>query len=138
MATLATPAAADPDGGIWPSLREDFQLQRYFDNPAVQSWKRRYRSHRYNTDTLLERSRPWLWHLKQAAIDRQLPTELALLPAIESAFDPNARSSWRAVGMWQFMAPTAKFYGLGASDWYDGRNDVLRSTAAATSDSEGT
>ena len=131
LAVVATPAAADPDGGIWPSLREDFHLQRYFDNPAVQAWKQRYRNHRYNTDTLLERSRPWLWHLKQAAIDRQLPAELALLPAIESAFDPTARSSWRAVGMWQFMAPTAKVYGLGASDWYDGRNDVLRSTAAA-------
>lgn len=131
MAAQATPAAADPDGGIWTSLREGFELQRYFDNPAVQSWKRRYRSHRYNTDTLLERSRPWLWHLKQAAAERQLPAELVLLPAIESAFDPTARSSWRAVGMWQFMAPTAKVYGLRASDWYDGRNDVLRSTAAA-------
>lgn len=124
-------ADADPDGGIWPSLREEFQLQRYFDNPAVQDWKQRYRAHRYNTDTLLERSRPWLWHIKQAAIERHLPAELALLPAIESAFDPTARSSWRAVGMWQFMAPTAKVYGLRATDWYDGRNDVLRSTVAA-------
>lgn len=131
LAALPAAAQADPDGGIWSSLREEFRLQKYYDNPTVQSWTRRYEAHRYNTDTLLERSRPWLWHIKQAAIERGVPAELALLPAIESGFVPTARSSWKAVGMWQFMAPTAKVYGLHASDWYDGRRDVLRSTKAA-------
>ena len=61
----------------------------------------------------------------------ELPGEIALIPFLESGFDPFAYSEGRAAGLWQFMSPTAKRFGLRQSWWYDGRRDVTASTEAA-------
>ena len=80
---------------------------------------------------LFERAEPFLYYIVEQIEKRQLPMELALLPAIESAYKPNAMSRSRAAGLWQFVPATGKHYGLRQDWWYDGRQDVLESTNAA-------
>jgi membrane-bound lytic murein transglycosylase D len=79
----------------------------------------------------MQRGTPYLYHILSEINQRGLPTELALLPAVESAFDPFARSPQRAAGLWQFMPRTAGDMGLKQDAWYDGRLDVIAATAAA-------
>ena len=73
----------------------------------------------------------YLPYLFAQARKRGLPLELALLPVMESALDPYAFSPYRASGLWQFMRPTAKQYGLHMTDSYDERGDVIAATQAA-------
>ena len=77
------------------------------------------------------RAQPWIFFITEELERRQLPGELALLPIVESAYDPFAYSSGRAMGTWQFISGTGKRYGLNQSWWYDGRRDVWASTHAA-------
>jgi membrane-bound lytic murein transglycosylase D len=78
-----------------------------------------------------ERARPYLHFITESIERRQMPAELALLPIVESAFMPQARSPSGALGVWQFMPATARNFGLTQTKWYDGRRDVLASTEAA-------
>jgi membrane-bound lytic murein transglycosylase D len=80
---------------------------------------------------MTERSRKYLFHIVEELERRNMPTELALLPFIESAFNPQAVSSAKAAGMWQFMPATGKFFELKQSVFRDDRRDVLASTRAA-------
>ena len=80
---------------------------------------------------MTERSRPYLFHIVEELERRNMPTELALLPFIESAFNPNAVSSAKAAGMWQFMPATGKYFDLKQNLFRDERRDVLESTRAA-------
>ena len=80
----------------------------------------------------IERARPYLFHILGHLETRNLPYELSLLPMVESGFQPFAYSSSRAAGIWQFIPPTAREYGLKMNWLYDGRRDVLESTKAAT------
>ncbi|MDO8908845.1 MAG: LysM peptidoglycan-binding domain-containing protein [Pseudohongiella sp.] len=87
-----------------------------------------------NPDYMLQvtdRSAPFIYEIVAEIERRNLPLELALLPVIESAYNPNARSSANAAGLWQFMAATATTFGLKRDWWYDGRNDPIASTNAA-------
>jgi membrane-bound lytic murein transglycosylase D len=78
-----------------------------------------------------ERSRRYLYHIVDELEKRGMPTELALLPMVESAFNPMALSSAKASGLWQFIPSTGKRYELQQNWWYDGRRDILASTTAA-------
>ena len=78
-----------------------------------------------------ERARPFLNHIYREVEKRQLPFEIALIPIIESAYNPAATSPAGAAGIWQFMPATAHRFGLHQSRWYDGRRDLIASTAAA-------
>jgi membrane-bound lytic murein transglycosylase D len=78
-----------------------------------------------------ERARPFLNHIYHEVEKRQLPLEIALIPIIESAYNPAATSPAGAAGIWQFMPATAHRFGLHQSRWYDGRRDLIASTAAA-------
>jgi len=80
---------------------------------------------------MTERSRPYLFHIVEELERRNMPTELALLPFIESAFNPQAVSSAKAAGMWQFMPATGKYFDLKQNLFRDERRDVLESTRAA-------
>lgn len=129
LAATALPAAAADT--IWPTLADDFQLAEHYRHPQVQRWVAAFKRRPHNAQRLLARSRPVIWHLMQRARLASVPAEIALLPAIESGFHLDARSSQRAAGLWQFRAPTARQFGLSITDWYDGRYDPIRATDAA-------
>jgi membrane-bound lytic murein transglycosylase D len=80
---------------------------------------------------MAERSHKYLFHIVEELERRNMPGELALLPFVESAFDPQAVSSAKAAGMWQFMPATGKQYALKQNAFRDDRRDVLASTRAA-------
>ncbi len=82
-------------------------------------------------DLIIERARPFLFLAVNEAERRRLPTELALLPIIESAYDPTATSRSQAAGLWQFIPTTGQLFGLKQNQWFDGRRDPLQSTLAA-------
>lgn len=82
-------------------------------------------------DRIAGRAQPFLYYIVQELEKREMPLELALLPIVESAFDPFAYSQSKAAGMWQFMPATGKRFGLKQNSWYDGRKDVIKSTQAA-------
>ncbi len=82
---------------------------------------------------LFKRAEPFLYYIVDEIEKRGLPMELALLPAVESAFKPNAVSRSSAAGLWQFIPSTGKHFGLRQDYWYDGRRDLIASTKAALS-----
>ena len=82
-------------------------------------------------DRVAERATPYLPYITEQVAARDMPMEIALLPIVESAFQPLARSSMSAAGIWQFMPATGRVYGLKQTWWYDGRRDVVNSTRAA-------
>ena len=80
---------------------------------------------------MVERSRRYLYHIVSEVEKRGMPLEIALLPMVESAFNPNALSTSRASGIWQFMPSTGKTYGLKQTWWFDSRRDVVAATDSA-------
>ena len=80
---------------------------------------------------MLDRSRLYLYHIVEEVQKRGMPMEIALLPMIESAYNPQAYSRSHAAGIWQFIPSTGKNYGLQQNPWYDGRRDVTAATQAA-------
>ncbi len=99
-----------------PRVRKE--LDWLLDNPAF-------------LERTAERATPYLHFIVEEAERRNMPLELALLPVIESGFQPMARSPYRAAGLWQFMPATGQAFGLKNTWWYDGRYDVTASTLAA-------
>jgi peptidoglycan lytic transglycosylase D len=82
-------------------------------------------------DRTFDRGRRYLHHIVLELEARHMPRELALLPVVESAFDPFAHSPRFASGLWQFIPSTGRHYGLDQDWWLDGRRDVLAATRAA-------
>ena len=80
---------------------------------------------------VFSRSEPYLYHIVKSLKDREMPLDLALLPVVESAFDPFAYSHGRASGLWQIIPRTGTYLGLKQNWWFDARRDVLESTRAA-------
>lgn len=119
------------DHNAWVRLRDNFQWQSDVRHPRVQEWIDHYRSSPENIVAITERASPWLHWITQQLETRGLPGEIALLPFVESSFDPGARSATGARGLWQFMPGTAEALGLPRSPAYDGRLDVVASTNAA-------
>jgi len=124
-----TPAEI-PAGNLWTRLRSGFALPAGRSGP-VQAQLDRFARNPGNVERIMQRGTPYLYHILSEINQRGLPTELVLLPAVESAFDPFARSPQRAAGLWQFMPRTAGDMGLKQDAWYDGRRDVIAATAAA-------
>ena len=118
-------------GNIWDRVREGFQLVDNTDNPRLLAELKWYTKHQNYLDRVVDRSEPFLHYIMNEVEKRGLPTELALLPIVESAFQPFAYSHGRAAGIWQFIPSTGKLYGLKQNWWYDGRRDVYASTQAA-------
>ena len=115
----------------WSQLTDAFQWQEDADHPRVQHWIDHYRQSPHNIVEITERARPWLAWITERVKERGLPGEIALIPFIESSFDPTARSHRGASGLWQFMPGTGNALGLRRGGGYDGRLDVARSTHAA-------
>jgi membrane-bound lytic murein transglycosylase D len=115
---------------LWERLRAGFAMPD-LDNDLVRNREQWYATRPDYVARMTERGSRYLFHIVEELERRGMPTELALLPFIESAFNPQAISSARASGMWQFMAGTGKDYSLKQNIFRDDRRDVLASTRAA-------
>jgi membrane-bound lytic murein transglycosylase D len=127
-APAAQEAPTYPD--IWARMRAGFSMEK-LDGGLVAIHEQWFQRNPEYMARMMDRARPYLFHIVEEIEKRGLPTELALLPAIESAYQPYAASRAKAVGLWQFIAPTGKLYGLKINWWHDGRRDVEASTTAA-------
>jgi membrane-bound lytic murein transglycosylase D len=115
---------------LWDRIRRGFQMPN-LDTPQVREREQWYISRPEYIQRMAERSRKYLFHIVEELERRNMPSELALLPFIESAFNPQAVSSAKAAGMWQFIPSTGKFFELKQNAFRDDRRDVLASTKAA-------
>ncbi len=120
-----------PPADIWQRMNQGFSFALEQDNERVLEALSWYIDNPEYMQQVAERAQPFLYLIVDRIEERGLPTELALLPIVESAYNPNAVSRQNAVGLWQFMASTATGMGLNADWWYDGRRDPLASTEAA-------
>jgi len=116
---------------LWFKLREGMLLDHRTEEKRVRQELRWFQQNPEYWNRLAPRMQRYLPYIYQQVAARNLPTELVLLPIIESALDPYAFSPYGANGLWQFMRPTAKQYGLVMTEQYDGRRDVVASTTAA-------
>ena len=127
----AAAALDDPERtDLWARVRRGF-LMPELDSPLVLDREQWYASRPDYVARMTERSGRYLFYIVEELERRGLPTEIALLPYVESAFNPHAVSSAKASGMWQFMSATGKDYDLKQNLFRDDRRDVLASTRAA-------
>ncbi|WP_425260124.1 transglycosylase SLT domain-containing protein [Rubrivivax sp. RP6-9] len=115
---------------LWVRVRSGFALPD-LDNDLVRKWEQWYATRPDYVERMTERGGRYLFHIVEEVERRGMPVELALLPFIESAFNPQAMSHARAAGMWQFMPMTGKDFELKQNLFRDDRRDVLASTRAA-------
>jgi membrane-bound lytic murein transglycosylase D len=115
---------------LWQRVRDGFAMAD-LDNDLVRTWEQWYASRPEYVERMTTRGGRYLFHIVEEADRRGMPLELALLPFIESAFNPQAVSVARAAGMWQFMPATGKDFELKQNLFRDDRRDVLASTRAA-------
>jgi peptidoglycan lytic transglycosylase D len=115
---------------IWARIRSGFKLKG-FDSRAVRHHEILYTRHPKYIHRIIKRSKPYLYHIVEEVEHRGMPTEIVLLPLVESAFDPRAKSKSNALGLWQFIPATGDSYGLMRNKWYDDRKDILAATRAA-------
>jgi len=126
---LVAPAIIPPRD-LWDRIRSGFALPA-LDNDRVHDWENHYTAQPEYLARMVERSSHYLFHIVEEIERRKMPAEIALLPMIESAYNPQAYSSAHASGLWQFIPSTGKLYGLRQNWWYDGRRDVIAATSAA-------
>lgn len=131
-----TPAAHSP---LWKRIRNNFELTskkaKAVKDPRadqqVQKHVKHFRKNDKTINTLSKQATPYLFYVVEQLEKRNMPGELALLPMIESAYQPHVTSNKGAAGLWQFIPSTGRLYGLKQNSTYDGRRDVKASTQAA-------
>jgi len=116
---------------VWDRVVERFALPDCSDHEVNLQWAAWYAERPDYMERIFKRAQPWVYFIAEELERRNMPGELALLPIVESAYDPFAYSSGRALGTWQFIGETGRRYGLQQNWWYDGRRDVWASTYAA-------
>ena len=120
-------------GDLWNRLRAGYRMNggQPIYNQRIEGQKSWFTSRQDYLNRLTARASRYIYHTVREAERRNIPTELALLPVIESSYDPTGTSSAAAAGLWQFIPSTGRIYGLNQSSTYDGRRDVIESTRAA-------
>jgi membrane-bound lytic murein transglycosylase D len=133
----ADSAAADSDtiegprhNDVWARIRNGYGLAP-LDSNLIARHEQWFMNNPEYMQAMMERARLYLFFIAEEVEKRGMPMEIALLPAIESAYKPYAYSRAKASGLWQFMAPTGRLYGLNMNWWYDERRDVIAATRAA-------
>ncbi len=116
---------------LWGRITDRFSFAECPENSRAERWAQWFGERDEYMERVLNRAQPWLHDIANELEARDLPGELALLPIVESAYDPFAYSHGRASGTWQFLSATARDNGLTINDFYDGRRDVWASTRAA-------
>tara|TARA_R110002049_G_scaffold48430_6_gene139618 strand:+ start:12386 stop:14038 length:1653 start_codon:yes stop_codon:yes gene_type:complete len=123
-------APVDLSVDVLERLRQDFSIP-YTENNRIKAERDWYVRHPDYLARVLTRAQRYMPYIRAELERRQLPAELALLPIVESAYDPFAYSHGRAAGLWQMIPGTAKRFGIKQNWWYDGRRDIVDSTRAA-------
>lgn len=116
---------------LWDITRSHLTLHNEAQHDAVQiqaDWYRKYPGHMRR---ITENASRYYYYILNAVLERGMPAEIALLPAVESHFDADAYSKGHAAGIWQFIPSTAKYFGIKRTRWYDGRRDLIDSTRVA-------
>lgn len=134
-APAATPPAVTvtlrmPPRDVWERIRNGYTMQP-MDTDLVRQWENFYSAKPEYFARMVDRSSHYLYHIIEEIERRKMPAEVALLPMIESAYNPQAYSKAHASGLWQFIPSTGRLYGLRQNWWYDGRRDVIAATGAA-------
>jgi membrane-bound lytic murein transglycosylase D len=121
---------ARPADDLWDRIRNGFAMSD-LESPLVGVRERWYASQPEYLKRMIERSKLYLYYIVEEVEKRGMPTEIALLPMVESAFNPMAYSRSHASGLWQFIPSTGKTFKLSQNWWADSRRDVVASTNAA-------
>jgi len=116
---------------LWERIVKGYAIPDLVDDPLVAKWEQYYSERPDYFARMIDRGRRYLYHIVSEIEERKMPLDLALLPMIESAMNPNALSRARAAGIWQFMPSTGKHYGLEQNFWHDSRRDVVAATDSA-------
>jgi membrane-bound lytic murein transglycosylase D len=119
-----------PVGDLWDRIVRGYAIPD-IDGPLVDKWERWYSDRPDYIARMVDRSRRYLYHIVREVEARNMPSEIALLPMVESAFNPTALSVSRASGIWQFIPSTGTHFGLKQNWWFDSRRDVLAATSSA-------
>lgn len=123
--------AAPRYSSMWERIGTQLQFNQLGAHEDVEDMEDWYASHGYYLAKISQRAVPYMHYILHAVEQRDMPIDLALLPFVESAFDPFAYSHGRAAGLWQFVPNTAEHMNIPINWWYDGRRDVIVSTNAA-------
>ena len=126
-----TETTADGKNSIWHSMRNEFSLNHQTQTAQVQREIRRLVADQERLYQILKAAGPYMHYIYKKTQAKGLPIELALIPFVESEFNPNDRSTKGATGLWQLMPQTAKELGVKVKSDYDGRRNVVASTNAA-------
>ena len=117
---------------IWERIREGYKLQDQIGtNPRISEQRLLFASRPQIITTSAQRSSPYIHFVVEQLDEKNMPLELALLPIIESSYNPLAYSRSSAAGIWQFIPSTGRHFNLQQTSWYDGRRDIAASTNAA-------
>lgn len=128
--TPAVVSVADNSPNLWQRIKDGYGMPELHSALTAkhESW---YANRPDYIERMIARSQKYLFHIVEEVEKRGMPTEIALLPMVESAFNPQALSRSRASGIWQFMPATGKHFGLKQDWWVDNRRDVMAATDAA-------
>ena len=116
---------------LWDRIRKDITFTIPKDYEEGKLFRNRFINNQHAVNRLSKSGQRYLFHTVKRAEELGVPVELALLPFVESEFDPYAQSVYGATGMWQFLPSTGREWGLKTNWWYDGKRDVIASTEAA-------
>ncbi len=116
---------------LWDRIRDGFAMDPLPDDRLVYRQVAWFAARPDYVERTVERSRRYLYFIVEEVQRRGMPMEIALLPIVESAFNPHALSRSQASGMWQFIPSTGRIFGLQQDWWYDGRKDVVAATYSA-------
>ena len=131
LLAFASTVNAQSTPNVWDVLREQFTLNHESTQPEVQQQIRWIIAHPSYIQKVAKQSEPYIYHIVTEIKKRKLPGELALIPMIESSYDPFAYSGAGAAGLWQLMPGTGTDLGLKQDWWFDGRRSIGPSTNAA-------
>lgn len=127
------PTDDEKPNSVWASMSQEFKLDHYAQLAEVQREIHKIQQDRRGFYHTLQAAEPYIYYILQQTQQRGLPAELALLPVIESAYNPYDRETTGATGLWQLMPETASDLGVKVNHTYDGRMNVIDSTKAALS-----
>jgi len=128
--TSRTVNLTNPPVDVWERIRRGYAIPN-LNSPLVDKWTKYYASHPEAIQRMADRAGVYLYYIVDEINRRKMPTELALLPFVESAYNPSAYSRARAAGLWQFIPSTGSHFKLKQDWWRDERRDPIASTNAA-------